>query len=284
MTGTEIVATGLILSSALIHSLWNAALKRADDRDAILGAINIIGAAIGLPFLFLVPIPTKIDFVWIGGSILVHLIYQVSLSRMLAASDYSLGYPLARGLGPVTVVIVSIFLIGATPSLWQLFAIAVIALGAIASGLGAAKGALSIPSFNSLKWALMVGLLIGGYTLIDGLSVKRMDISTFFVWSNVIIAPFMVLFLRTINGPGLTKRITGALRPGLLVFILSYGGYALALFAFQMGSIYEIAALRETSILFAVIVGAIWLKERLTPLRIFGALLITAGAISLKLL
>lgn len=284
MSDAETLATALILASALLHALWNAALKRTEDRDAVIGAVNLLGAIGALPFLMMVPLPTATDAAWISISVLVHLLYQLSLARMLGVADYSLGYPIARGIGPIAVVAATIWIIGEPLEPEQLFAIAFIALGAVASGLAAEKGRLTIPDAKSIKWAAWVGLLIGSYTFIDALSVKRMSVATFFLWSNILIAPFMLYTLHRINGPEIVPRIKKAILPGVPIICVAYGGYTLALFAFQKGSIYEIAALRETSIVFAVFVGAIWLKEAPTKLRVLGVCFIAAGAVGLKLL
>lgn len=250
----------------------------------MLGAVNILGALAALPFLVLAPLPTTTDLAWISISVVVHLLYQLSLARMLGVADYSLSYPIARGIGPITVTAATIWILGEDLKIEQLLAVFIIAAGAVISGMATEKGRLTVPDGTSFKWAMCVGLLIGSYTLIDALSVKRMSVITFFLWSSILIAPFMLYVLRRLNGPEITERIKKAMLPSIPIISIAYGGYALALLAFQKGSIYEIAALRETSILFAVLVAAIWLREKPSKLRIVGVSFIATGAIALKLL
>lgn len=275
------LATALILVSALLHASWNAILKSGTDREAMIGVLNVSGALVSVPALFFVPLPMGSDWIWIGVSVLVHLGYQLSLARMMGSADYSLVYPISRGLGPLVVTLAALLILNEPLGGPQVAAILVIISGAVIAGFASA-GRFHPPPIDAVFWACLVGLLIGVYTSIDGTAVKHMSPLTFLFWSNIIIMPPMMTLLYRTHGRAFTGRMRTSAPRALAMTLVAYSGYSLALFAFRYGSLAEIAALRETSILFAAIIGALLLKERLSVLRIFGITLIAAGASFLK--
>lgn len=275
------LATALILASALLHAAWNAILKSGDDRAAMIGVLNVAAAALSAPLLVFVPMPTSSDWVWIGVSVAVHLAYQLGLARMMDTADYSLVYPLSRGLGPLVVAFVAVVFLGEALSVPQLGAILVLITGAALAGL-AGSSQIHPPPLSAVLWASLVGLLIGTYTLIDGSAVKHMQPLTFILWSNILILPPMMAFLMQRHGRSFTHRMISVWPRATVMTIVAYSGYSLALYAFRLGGLAEIAVLRETSILFAAVIGALWLRERLTARRMAGIGLIAIGAIALK--
>lgn len=279
----ETLAVSLILLSAVLHASWNAILKSGRDRAAMIGVLNLAGAGISLPLLLFVPLPSGEEWRWLGISVAIHIMYQLSLARMMATADYSLVYPISRGLGPLIVTLVSVLFLAEPLSALQILAICVLVAGAALSGFASAEKRFARPPMNAVGWAGVVGLLIGSYTLVDASAVKQMNPVQFILWSNILIMPPMMLTLYQQNGPKLTRRMAKVWRRALAMTLVAYGGYTMALFAFRFGGIAEVAALRETSIFFAAIIGALLLKERLTRLRIIGIAIIAIGAISLKL-
>lgn len=277
------LATLLILASACLHAVWNAILKSGTDRTAMIGVLNIAGALFALPLLFFVPMPDGAGWQWIGASVAVHLMYQLSLARMMASADYSLVYPISRGLGPLVVTLIALAFLGEDLNAAEVAAILVLVGGATLAGFAGAVR-FSAPPVSAVSWACLVGLLIGIYTLIDGSAVKRMSPLTFILWSNIMILPFMMLFLYRTNGGVFTSRMMAIWPRATVMTIVAYGGYTMALFAFRYGGLAEIAALRETSIFFAAFVGIFWLREKITGLRILGISLVAVGAVLLKIL
>lgn len=275
------LATVLILISALLHASWNAVLKSGKDRHAMIGVLNISAAIVSVPMIFFVPAPAAEDWVWIGVSVLVHLGYQLSLARMMDSADYSLVYPISRGLGPLVVTAAALLLLREPLAIGQIIAILVIIVGAVLAGFASADR-LRAPPLQAVFWACLVGFLIGVYTTIDGSAVKRMSPLTFLFWSNLLIMPPMMAFLYRTGGREFSQRMVQSAPRAVVMTFIAYCGYTLALFAFRFGSLAEIAALRETSILFAAVIGGLWLKERVTPGRLSGIAFIAAGAIALK--
>lgn len=247
----------------------------------MIGVLNVSAAIFSIPMIFLVPAPVGQDWVWIGVSVTVHFCYQLSLARMMGSADYSLVYPISRGLGPLVVTVCALLLLNEPLATGQVAAILVIIAGAVLAGFASTER-LRAPPLQAVLWACLVGLLIGVYTTIDGTAVKRMSPLTFLLWSNLLIMPPMLAFLYRTEGRTFGQRMVAASPPALVMTLIAYSGYTLALFAFRLGTLAEIAALRETSILFAAVIGALWLKERVTSGRITGIALIAAGAIALK--
>lgn len=247
----------------------------------MIGILNVSAAILSIPLLFLVPAPEGIDWAFITASVMVHLAYQLSLARMMGSADYSLVYPISRGLGPLVVTLAAFFLLSEDLNPQQFLSIIVIISGAVLAGFASAEQ-FRMPPMNAVLWACLVGLLIGVYTTLDGTAVKRMSPFTFIFWSNILIMPPMMLFLYRIEGRKFTQRLVTSTPRGLVMTAIAYTGYTLALFAFHFGSLAETAALRETSILFAAAIGALWLKEKISKGRVLGIVLIALGAIALK--
>ena len=266
-----------------MHAIWNAVLKSGSDRTAMIAVMNIVGAVISLPLLILVPLPTTQGWGWIGVSITIHLVYQLSLTRMFASADYSLVYPIARGIGPLVVAVVSVLFLDGNLAPIEFAAVLTLIGGAVLAGLANSHLGQKKPAVTAFLWAGLVGILIGFYTLVDGTAVKQMAPLSFILWSNVLILPFMMLFLYNTNDAGFNKRMYRVWPKALGMTFFSYGGYTLALFAFSLGGLAEVAALRETSILFAALIGLFWLKEHLVRTRIIGITLIAVGAVALKI-
>ena len=275
------LATTLILVSAFFHASWNAILKSGEDRDALIGILNVVAAGFAIPLVWFVPFPSANDWIWISVSVLVHLCYQLSLARMMGSADYSLVYPISRGLGPLIVTLVSISFLAVPLNDLEILAILVLIGGAMLAGFASA-GRLHAPPAAALLWAGLVGLLIGTYTVIDGSAVKRMEPLVFILWSNILIMPPMMALLYRNHGKGFSSRMQKNWKRGLAMTIVAYGGYTMALYAFSLGNLAEIAALRETSIFFAAIIGTYILREKITPLRLCGISMIAVGAVLLK--
>ena len=132
------LATLLIVISAFLHASWNAFLKSFEDRQAAIGVLNIAGALVSLPCLGFVAPPSTEGWLWILVSCIVHFVYQLSIARMMAVADYSLVYPIARGIGPLVVTLVAFSLLSENITSTDIFAILAVTAGAMIAGLARA--------------------------------------------------------------------------------------------------------------------------------------------------
>lgn len=277
------IATLLILMSAALHATWNALLKSATDRRAGLLSMGLVGSALFLPATFFVPAPAASMWPWIAGSVVAHVAYQLMLLRMFAHGDYVVVYPIARGMGPVVVTVVSVLALDAPLGWIDVGAIALIVFGAlVASGAHRARGRATRAGLIA---AATTGLAIGGYTLIDGTGMKlEGDPWTFVVWSHAALVPLLAGIALASDRRVVLRSFVAARGHLVGMAVCAYVGYTFALFALHRGVLAEIAALRETSIVFAAGIGVVFLRESLPAHRLWGALAIVVGAVALRAL
>lgn len=210
-----------------------------------------------------------------------HLFYQLLLAKALEKNPLNVAYPLARGTGPFIVAVFAFFILGEGMDFADLIAVGILVTGIF---LTISFKKVSPSNRPALIFPFATGLMIAGYTIVDGLAVKSSNNHyTFIVWSALASAPLVMIVGIYQRGWEVVAKSTQLWRKGLPVAVAAHGGYALALMAYNLGSLGEIAALRETSIIFAGIIGAIWLKEPLTRTKSLSLLLIATGAIALRL-
>lgn len=286
-------ALALVLTAALLHALWNIAAKHAggDSRFVLLvGLMVALGwAPVGLwAGWSALPQWGRRDWALVIGSGLVHLAYFNLLLRGYRASDLTVVYPVARGSGPlisafgaslllgermtavgaagVLAVCGSVFLIAGGPGLWA----------------AAHDPARRARVRAGLAYGAATGLLIAGYTLVDGYAVKVALLSPVLVdyFGNLVRLPFMLpAALR--DRAACARAWRAQWRHALLVAAISPLGYVLVLYAAQMAPLSHVAPAREVSMLFAALLGGRLLGEADRGLRAAGAALIATGVAAL---
>jgi len=274
------LALCLILLSAAVHAVVNILTKRADDKYAMRLLIGVFSAIIVAPALFFVPLPEGRALWFLGGTALVHALYELLLVKSYENGAFSAVYPVARGTGPLFTALGAIFLLHEPAPATQLIGIALVCGGVIAIGIShrAAEGAA-----KGLSFALATGLTIGCYTLIDASGVRAVaDPFTYVLWFFVAHG-FCVL----VTAPGIRGRavVIAARRQwkfGILLGLLSIITYGSAMLAYRFGATAQLAALRETSVLFGTGLAMHFLGERMTLRRWLAAGAIAGGAILLN--
>jgi drug/metabolite transporter (DMT)-like permease len=272
------LATLLILASAAIHAVWNAMVKRAPDKMAIMVFISGWGSLLFLPLIPFAPLPDGRLVAYIAVSVCIHLIYQLSLTRALTIGELTFVYPVARGMGPLLVALFSLVFMAGDLLPIEFGAVLILVSGIFLT-IGHKAG-----NRAGLAPALLTGTMIAAYTLVDGFAVKgTADPLTFVIWSAIGFGPVIMTYTALRHGRAFLIGSLATWPRGLPASVLSQGGYGLALYAYSLGSIGEVAALRETSIVFASLIGAFWLKEQMSRRKIFAIVLIAVGAVALKL-
>ncbi|UWQ36948.1 hypothetical protein PNH50_15925 [Leisingera aquaemixtae] len=264
----------IILSAALLHAVWNAIVKTAADRTTTLGLVafgHVIPASVMIAVL---PLPSAESFVFILLSTAVHFGYYYMLGRAYQHGDLSVVYPIARGIVPALVGLWAMIFAGEVLPLQAWAGIAVIVLGiqlsswkALRSGVGRA----------ALGFAAGTGFCISVYSLVDGIGV-RLSGNTLSYWAwgaflHIFIAGFVALRKR---------RTLAALRPrtwalGIAGGLVSMTAYGLVLYAKNFAPLGAVSALRETSVIFAALIGFAVLKEGYWMRRLGAAVLMAAG-------
>jgi drug/metabolite transporter (DMT)-like permease len=274
------LALCLILLSAAVHAVVNILTKRADDKYAMRLLIGVFSAILVAPALFFVPLPHGIAVWLLVGTAFVHALYELLLVKSYESADFSAVYPVARGTGPLFTALGAIFLLHEHPPLVEFAGIIMVCGGVIAIGI---SHRASVGAKAGLSYALATGVTIGAYTLIDATGVRSVAEPFSYVLWFFVVHGFCVL----VTAPGIRGRavVIEARRQwklGILLGALSITTYGSAMLAYRFGATAQLAALRETSVLFGTALAMSFLGERMTARRWLAAGAIAAGAILLQ--
>jgi drug/metabolite transporter (DMT)-like permease len=279
------VTTGVflaVLAAAFMHAGWNALIKVRLDPFLSISLMSLGMGAISLACLPFVAIPAGWTWLWIGLSVVLHTGYKLFLVRAYRIGDLGQVYPLARGTAPLLTALGSAVLIGEVVSPFAGMAIAVLCLGILLMSLrGAGTARLGL---TTVLYALGTSGFIALYTLVDGVGGRSApSASSYTVWLFLLDGPAMGLVCLAVRGRAALAGLLPAWRTGLGTGALSLGAYWIVIWAMTQAPIAAVAALRESSILFALVLSSVMLKERLTAWRITAAVLILAGVAGLRL-
>lgn len=270
------LAIGAVLLSAALHASWNAVVKSDPDRSLSLGVMMGAGAVMALPVLAVVGLPPAAAWPYLAGTTLVHLVYCALLLRAYASGDLGTVYPIARGLGPLLVAV------GGSLAGERLLARDWLGVGLVSAGIFglASRGAVR-PA--AVGWALGTGVAIGTYTTIDGLGARAAgDPLLYVAWLHLLFGPWIALAVGLRRGraalPWLRRHGARSALGGVVATV----GYGLAVWAFSRAGLAHMAALREVSVLFAAVIGAVWLGEGWGWRRLAAAATIVAGLLLLN--
>ena len=275
MTG---LVAALILCAALMHASWNAILHRDADRLWSMVLMCMVSAACALPFALTLPAPAPASWPFIAASASLQIVYCLFLVRAYRDAELSQIYPIARGSAP--------FMVALGAALFaheRLGPVALIGIACVSGGVISLARGKDRAHPTAVAIAVSTGLMIAGYTLVDGIGARRsLDSYSYTAWLFVCQGAPMPLIYMLVRGRMRIplNRETLLTAFGGLISALGYGAVVLAMTLSAMGAV---AALREVSILFALAIGRLFLKERLSPPRIAAGVVIAAGAICLAL-
>lgn len=272
-----------VLCAAAIHAGWNAVVKHGRDP---LFETTLIHAWVALPALaatLVLPLPGPQAALCLAASSVVHCVYYHALAGAYRSGDLSFAYPIMRGSAPMLTAVCTGLLLGEWPATVGWAGIAAVCAGVLAIGLAAAPHADPGSRRRSLGWALLTAATIVAYTLIDSVGARSAPSAWSYVaWLAAIEGPLMFGFVFARHGrPLLDYARTRGLVP-MGVGIASMGAYGIALWAMTRAPIALVAALRETSVLFALLIASRLLRERFGPMRWAGAACIVAGIVAIR--
>jgi drug/metabolite transporter (DMT)-like permease len=295
-----------LLAAAAMHAGWNAIVKLGLDRLTSVTLVMAGGAAAAAPLLLVFQAPAPAAFAWLAVSIVMHTGYNFYLARALQLGDYGQMYPIARGTAPLLTTIASSLLFGEHLGLLGMLGVLVLVCGVWVMALGArpfgvkpmlakplgplwpsrwpsglAQGLAGNPAIGA---ALTTAMFIAGYSLSDGWGARASGSAHgYIVWLTLFDGLAMLALFAVLRGTSAMRAALVHWRPGLIGGLLSFGAYWIAIWAFTQAPIGMVAALRETSVLFASIIAVVWLGEPLRRSRMVAAALIVAGAVLLRL-
>lgn len=272
---------GLILFAALLHASWNALAKASGDSLVNLAVVTTTGGIASLPIILTSPFPDSETWVWLGFSAVIHFVYQLGLARMYRLGELSQVYPIARGLAPLGVAVLGAFFAAEMLAVHQvaglvLSGVAIVMLGRSGDGLVATRQAVTT--------AVGVALLVGLYTYSDGRGVRSVEAPLHYIgWSFLLgCVPFLVYTVVVRGRGGLVALRRDGLRAvggGLMATV----GYGIALWAMARTPMALVSSLRESSVLFAALIGAFVLGDGFGRPRVVAAALLVVGLIMVQL-
>jgi drug/metabolite transporter (DMT)-like permease len=270
-----------VIGAAVLHAAWNALVKGGADKTLSMGAVVVGHMPIALAALPFVPMPAIESLPYLFGGMLLHFGYQLFLLKSYQMGDLTQVYPIARGSAPLIVALVSVVLLGVHLNSVELLAILIIGAGIISLALVRQSDGMQNRSAASV--AMITGTFIASYSLIDGLGARLAGTSLgFYCWLAIGNGLLMIVFL-ALRSP---QTLSALPRRGLPILFVggsaSFVAYALVTWAFTQAPIALVTALRETSIVFALLIGVFFLKERLSLLKVFSTMATLLGAILLR--
>lgn len=270
----SLVASAL-LAAALLHASWHALVKSTGDRVIALAGMNLVSVATALAFVpFTRPLPAFV-YGLICASSLVHVGYKIALARLYDHADLGRAYPLARGFVPVMAALLAYLALGEIPDAATVAGIALLCIGLLLVGHEAGdRGAAPAP----LLAAAGVGFAVAAYSVIDAYGIRLSgDWFSFTVWLIVVDGSMFVGYAVATRGKDAPRAWRENPGRTLASGVLGVVSFAVFMWALGRAPVGAVAALRETSVLFAAIIGAVVLGERATWMRYAAAVLVMAG-------
>ena len=268
----------IVLFAALLHASWNALLKGGSDRlwsMTIMGIATSLACAALVPFL---PIPHPASWPYLIGSALLHVGYNAFLIRAYRNGEFGSAYPIARGSSPLLVMLGAGLTAGETPSPSGIAGILLVSTGIISLAFRGRR----LPEAG-IFYALGTGFFIAAYSVTDGIGGRlSANPVAYTLWMCLMwgITAAPVYWVRRRD----TRLWRGAQATSLAALggVISLLAYGIVIFAMTRAPMGSVSALRETSVLFAVLLGRVFFAEPLTARRILSALVIAVGALCLE--
>jgi drug/metabolite transporter (DMT)-like permease len=267
---------GCVMCAAVLHASWNAALRGGRDRLWSMTLMMIAIAIVSAIALLFVPWPNIASWPYVIASAIIHSGYNLSLVRTYRSGDLGQTYPISRGTSPVLVALGAAVFAHESITVISSIGIALVSGGILSLAFQGTRVRVDF-----LAAAFTTGVLIGAYTVVDGIGVRlsgnsvAYSTSMFLLWS-ITMPP--IYFAMRGKPPAYTTRQTAIALTGGIVSILAYG---IIIWAMQYDAMGVVSALRETSVVYAAIIGSLFLNERLSTRRILSCLAIAMGAICL---
>ena len=270
-----------VLFSALLHAIWNSLAHAVSDRlvgFALIGVAEGVGGGLMVGFSGLPPSGAW-PFVIVSAAL--HVMYNLLLLASYQLGEFSQMYPLARGTSPWVVALISVAVLGRELPVAELAGVLAISAGLVALiFIGGRPGLEDLPAISA---AVLTGLAIASYTVVDGLGVMHAPLFAYTGWMFLLQGPPIAVLAAIRRGRELPAAVRSSAVPGLVGGVVSIAAYTIVLWAQTSGALAPIAALRETSIIFGALIGAVFLGERLGAKRAIAAAVVLAGVVLISL-
>jgi phosphonate utilization associated putative membrane protein len=270
-----------VMFGALLHASWNALVKSSSDKAMDTAVIHMVGSFLAVPLLVIVGLPNPAAWPFILTSVVIHIAYYIALTEAYKHGDLGLTYPLMRGTAPLLVALSAATVLGETlsPLAW----VGVLGVSCGVLGLGLSRHALDSP--RAVAFALSNAVVIALYTVVDALGARASGNALQYVVALFVLDgwPFALLVFMRRGGARVWPYARARWPVAALGAAASLGSYGIALWAMTKAPVATVAALRETSVLFAAVLGAWFLKEAFTFRRAAATATIVAGVMALRI-
>jgi drug/metabolite transporter (DMT)-like permease len=271
----------MILAAALLHATWNAVVKSDGDRLALIKVLATTQLVLSLCLAPFVAVPAPESWPYLAASPFLGLAYMLLLNRAYHVGDLSLVYPLARGVAPLIVAVISVSVLG--EHLNRASQIAILFIGLGITSLALTRGTAGLRDPRPALLALGTGGLIAGYTILDGLGARAAGSAHgFMAWVQIITTLLIIASVHWLQQGRRVPISRRSLHAGIITGLISYVSSWLVLWAYTLAPLAMVSALRETGIVFAVIIGVVFLKERLNLTRLASIAATLIGTTLLK--
>jgi drug/metabolite transporter (DMT)-like permease len=266
-----------VLGAALLHACWNALVKASADKQLDAYAVGVASGAIAVLLLPFLPLPAPASWPWLAASAVVHILYFVLLAGAYRWGDLSYVYPVMRGGGPMIVAASGALAFGEMLRSNEWLGVLLICIGILAFASGAHDRRATL-------FAVANAVVIGAYTLIDAAGARAsgapVSYTAWFFVANAIVIALLGLLTRGPVFAAYGRRNWTRAAFGGACALAAYG---IALWAMTRAPVALVAVLRETSVIFAAVIGAVLLKEKLTRRRLIATGAVLAGLVALRI-
>jgi drug/metabolite transporter (DMT)-like permease len=274
--------TLLVLLAALMHAMWNAIIKSSRSKFFDTMMVAVVPGVIALVTIPFLPLPERASWPWLLASVAIHFLYYLAVAGALRHGDLSQVYPLMRGSAPLLVALASFGGLVDSLTMYTWLGVVLISAGIIAPAL-LRIGRIGKPSTGTLI-ALGNAVIIAAYTIVDGTGVRLSgNAISYGQWLFFINAIPLAIFALAWRGTEIVGYVRERWAMGFAGGALSMAAYLIVLWAMTRAPVAGVAALRETSVIFAALIGSLILREGGVVPRVAGAVLVACGIAALRL-
>jgi len=274
-----------VLTAALMHALWNSLVKSAADKFMTSARVCLWCGALAAVVAALTPTPALAAWPFVVASAIIHVVYFLLVGRLYRTADLSVAYPMMRGLAPLIAAAIAFATLGERPSALALAGVLALVAGVLSMGAsGLAHGRIDRAT---VVVALINAAVIAVYSVIDGEGARLAGPSAphafgYNAWADGLTAILLAPMLAAWRGRAVWREFAREPARAAMGGVAAFTGYALVVWAMTQAEIGEVAALRECSVVFAAVIGVVFLGEPFKRARGAATLLILAGVAALK--
>lgn len=285
---TMLIVVPVVLLAALLHAFWNTAVKGHSDKIIMMLMIAVTQASIALLMVPILGFPSAATWPWLLAAAIPHTTYKIAIAKAYDVGDMTRIYPISRGLSIVLVTVSSVFLLKEDISSLGLLGISAIAVGVFCLSVKESGDVLNL-SLKAIFLCVIAGFSVALYSLLDAIGVRVSEneitldsIATFSAWLFIFDGIGMMLFMFWYRGADAFKSLPQTGIRGIVAGCIAFACFWIAIWAFAYAPVAVVAALRETSVLFSLVLGKVILSETVTPRRIVFAALVLGGVTMLQ--